>query len=110
MDVLGSAFSSLGQPARALEQMEQGIAIKLELGDQIGQAIAWANIACIHKRSGDARRAIDLYEKWLVPIRAAGDLKAISLAAINLGECYLHVGRIEQAVNYSKKLDCCSEA
>src|SRR6185369_13491692 len=76
-DVLGSAFSSLGQPTCALEQMELGIGIKQQLGDQIGLATSWANVACIYKRSGDARRAIELYEKWLPAILAKGDFRAL---------------------------------
>jgi len=98
LDALGSAYSSLGLPDRALEQMQLGVAIKRELGDRIGEATAWANIACIHKRSGDARRAIELYEEWLPVIRTAGDFKSIALAAINLGESYLHVGRVDDSL------------
>jgi tetratricopeptide (TPR) repeat protein len=101
---LGTAYYELGELPRAIECLEQCVAILREVKDQRLEGVALVNLANAYVESGDTRRAIKAYEKCLAIAREIGDRRTEGYAVGNLAVAYERLGEIEQCIEYLENL------
>ncbi len=97
---LGLAYSTLGEPRRAIEYYEQALAIAREVGDRMGVGSALGNLGLSYSNLGDARKAIEYYEKALEIDREIGDRRGEGADIGNLGMAYFDLGDVRKAIEY----------
>jgi tetratricopeptide (TPR) repeat protein len=97
---LGSAYSSLGQVARAIEYHEQALAISRELGEQGLEGAVIGNLGSAYLALGQVERAIEYHEEALAIAREIGDRHGEGNVSDNLGLAYTDLGQVERAIGF----------
>ncbi len=93
----GLAFGQ-GDYAQATALYEESLALRRELGDARGAAVALHNLANVAADQGETRRAAELSEESLAVFRQVGDARMIAITLANLGDLARHAGDVERAV------------
>jgi len=93
----GLAFGQ-GDYARATALYAESLALRRELGDARGAAVALHNLANVAADQGETRRAAELSEESLAVFRQVGDARMIAITLANLGDLARHAGDVERAV------------
>ncbi len=78
---LGLATKDLGEPRRAIQVLDQAIAMAREIGDRRGEAIASWNLGLVFAESGELERAVELMEVRVALEREIGHADAERHAA-----------------------------
>jgi len=90
-----------GEYARAEAHYAAGLALRREIGDPFGAAIALQGLASVARDRGDARRSVELWEECLAVFRAASNRPRIARATLNLAIALLAparwIGRISSS-------------
>jgi tetratricopeptide (TPR) repeat protein len=85
LQAIGVAYKRMGQPADALKQYQESLAIKREIQDKRGMAASLSEIAQIQEQSGNPQEAEKSLNQALAFQREVGDKSGTSLTLINLG-------------------------
>src|SRR5215813_2588328 len=82
-------------------QLEQAVAEKV--GDQVGIAAAWGEIALVKNAQGDYEQALPLTQKALALFEAAGNKRGAPIALNQLSGIYRRLGDYQQAFDCAQK-------
>eukprot|EP00968_Pinguiococcus_pyrenoidosus_P023380 scaffold3735_cov153-Pinguiococcus_pyrenoidosus.AAC.3 len=97
---LGSCYSNLGEPRRAIEYYEQSLEISKETQDRRGEGQTLNNLGLCYSDLGEARRAIEYYEQSLEIKKETQDRRGEGATLNNLGLCYSDLGEPWRAIEY----------
>lgn len=97
LDGLGAACKSRGEIGRAIECIEQSLAIYRELGDRPAAGGCLSYLGNAYAELGKPLQAIDAYERALALHRDLGDWRRAAADLANLGLACVEVGRARQA-------------
>ncbi|MCC7018642.1 MAG: tetratricopeptide repeat protein [Ardenticatenales bacterium] len=97
VNILGSAYGTLGDFPKALELFLDGLAIATELGDQRGEAVALGNIGQVYAELGDLPSGLEHTERALELRRAIDDEAGAAATLMNLGAMSEMVGSLDRA-------------
>ena len=96
---LGGNYRLLGQFTRAIDLLEQALAIARETGDREGEAVHLGNLANSYGDLGQIGRSIELYEQALAIDRETGDREGEAIDLGNLANSYGDLGQIPRAID-----------
>jgi serine/threonine-protein kinase PknK len=82
--VCGVALAYLGEEKRALEALDEAVAVAKRVQDARIEAVALGSLAIAHQRSGRAKEAREAYESALVSAEAARDAWTLATTRLNL--------------------------
>ncbi len=97
VNILGSAYGTLGDFPKALELFLDGLSIATELGDERGEAVALGNIGQVYAELGDLASGIEHTERALALRRAIDDEAGAAATLMNLGAMSEMVGALDRA-------------
>ena len=89
---LGNAYADLGDARRAIDYLDQALAIAREIGDRYNEGADLGNLGLAYADLGDARTAIDYYEQALAIDREIGDRRGEGIRLTNLGIAHETLG------------------
>ena len=98
LNKMGEVYQATGQPQRALELIEQALALFQEVGDRTGEATTLNNMAAVYQTTGQPQRALELYEQALPLRREVGDRNGEAITLNNMGEVYRATGQSKRAL------------
>jgi tetratricopeptide (TPR) repeat protein len=96
---LGDALGVTRQ-SEGIDCLERSLAIRREIGDQVGETQAANNLADAYHWLGRTDEALELYRRALDLNRQVGDGYGEGVALVNLGWTLLDLSRPEEAVDY----------
>jgi tetratricopeptide (TPR) repeat protein len=96
---LGEYYRSLGEFTKAIEVLEQALAIAREMSDRGGEATDLGHLGNCYYDLGQIPRAIDLYEQALAIAWEVGNRASEAKHLGNLGNCYSDLGQISRAID-----------
>jgi serine phosphatase RsbU (regulator of sigma subunit)/Tfp pilus assembly protein PilF len=108
INVIGITHHNRGEYEEALDYYGQSLAIKQEIGDEMGMASSLGNIGLIHYEKGDYKEAIKYYSMSLEIEKKLGNKEGIAATYNNLGNLYTNQGDYAKAIEYhtmSLKID-----
>jgi tetratricopeptide (TPR) repeat protein len=95
---LGSAYTALGDPRRAISYHEAALKIDREIGNRSSISADLGNLGNCHFTLGDPRRAVECYEEALAISREIKDRRAEATDLGNLGRAHAALGETRRAV------------
>lgn len=108
---LGSIYQSQSEFVTALENFQEALKIRLEIGDTKGAARTTLNIGVNYKNQGDYPKALEHYFKSLKLYEQIGDQKGIGQAYNNVGTIYSKKNDLPKALEYYfKSYKICEES
>ena len=96
---LGRTYLQLGHFERSLSYNEESFALMNTLGDHLGASYVQDDFAAIYLKLAQPERAERCLLGSLEVKRSAGDTKGEAETCLQLGRLYLHMGRLEPALN-----------
>jgi predicted ATPase/class 3 adenylate cyclase len=102
-NVLGDASRHRGDYERAVELLEESLALHREAMDSIGIAWSLGNLANVSSDSGDYEHAKQLYEEGLTLSRDLGGAELLGAYLVSLGYEYLLEGDVERATGLNEE-------
>lgn len=102
-NTLGSAYLYHGDYQRAIEHLQQSLALREELGDALGQATLYNNLGVVHYYRGDYDRAHEYYQRSFEIKKEIGDIYGLAISRTNLGLTLHHRGEQAQALQHLKE-------
>jgi tetratricopeptide (TPR) repeat protein len=100
---LGSCYLQLGDYLKAIDLIEQALAIARDLGHRQSEGAALGNLGLCYRELGDYPKAIDLIEQALAIARDLGHRESEGAALTNLGGCYLQLGDYPKAIDLTEQ-------
>jgi CHAT domain-containing protein/Tfp pilus assembly protein PilF len=100
--MLGGAYRSAGENAKALDAYEKSLAIRQRVHDVAGQASALTGIGVIHVKTGDLQKAIEIFSQALPLWQSAGDRAGEALILTNLAATYFDIDN-RKALEYAER-------
>jgi DNA-binding SARP family transcriptional activator/tetratricopeptide (TPR) repeat protein len=100
---LGFALTRLRDP-EANGHLEQALAIRQDLGDHPGETQTALALAEAHFKASGPAAALEPFQVALAAAREAGNPSLLSVALNNVGEMYLELGRLDEAVDCFRQL------
>lgn len=100
LNEIGVIYNSLGQIKKAMELIDQALALRREVGDRSGESSSLNNLGAMYFASGDPRKALEYYGQALVAKREAGDQRGEANTLFNIGLLNASVGDFQKAVEY----------
>jgi tetratricopeptide (TPR) repeat protein len=97
---LGNAYHDLGQVERAIEYLEQALAIARDIGDRSLEGNQLGNLGNAYKDMGQVKRAIEYLEQALAIAREIGDRSSEGNQLGNLGIAYHALGQVERTIEH----------
>lgn len=85
---IGRINISLAQYQKALDVLNQALAISRPIGDKQGEADALGNIAAIYQQMGDTEKSLELNRQTLLITQALGDRSDEAIVMVNIGLIY----------------------
>ena len=101
--MLGPGCKQLGQYAKAIGLIEQGLAIVVEAGDRAGEGGACGNLGVCYESLQQYDTAIGLLEKARVVNQEVGDRAGEAKTLSVLGRCKTALGKYAQAITCHTK-------
>ncbi len=98
MNGLGVCYRPLGEFRRAIDLLEEALAINRKAGRREGQAANLGNLGICYYEVGQIPRAIESYEQALAIARETGDQVGEASHVGNLAICYHDLGQIRRAI------------
>jgi class 3 adenylate cyclase/predicted ATPase len=99
---LGTAYYRYSQPADAIIQFEQALAIMERIGDEHGAASVYGNLAILYYQT-DLNRSAVYFGRTLETMQRLGDVWGEATALQNLGVIHYARGDYTQAVDYYRR-------
>lgn len=96
---IGTLYSSLGQPAKALEYYQQALTIAQSLNNQAGIEDAYNNIGDAYSDLGQYDQALAQYQQSLSVAQSIGDQAGVQTALNNIGFVYENQKQYPQALD-----------
>jgi tetratricopeptide (TPR) repeat protein len=96
---LGHCHRLLGKFRRAIDLLEQALAINRKASNRSGQSSNLGNLGICHHELGQIARAIDLFEQALAIDDDIGDQRGKANNLTNLGICCHDLGEIARAID-----------
>lgn len=103
LDAAGRLASDQGDYERAVGFHDQALALRRELGERRGIALALNNLGVVAQFQGDHGRAIALHEESLGIFREMGDEQGVGLTFLTLGVMAQLRGEIERATAWCEE-------
>jgi tetratricopeptide (TPR) repeat protein len=100
---LGNAWHSLGDYDRALDYLQQSLAIQREIGDKQGEGATLNNLSAIAHARGDYDRALDYLQQSLAIRREIGDKQGEGVTLNNLATTAHARGDYDRALDYLRQ-------
>jgi tetratricopeptide (TPR) repeat protein len=97
---LGNAYADLGQAERAIEHLQQALAIACEIGDRRGEGTVLGSLGIVYRDQGQVERAIEYYEQALAIDREIGDRRNEGALLGRLGLAYADMGQARRAIEH----------
>ena len=97
-DKLGISFEKLGQVSKAIELLQNVLAIHDDLGDQVGRANACTNLGLCHSDLGHHLKAIKLFHQAMAIYELMHNRAGQAIVCQGLGNCYTSLGQISKAI------------
>jgi tetratricopeptide (TPR) repeat protein len=94
---LGQAYIFLGDYAKAIEYLQQRLAIAREIKDRRGEGNALGSLGVAYQDLGDYTKAIEYSKQWLAIAWEVGDKNGEGLALNNLGLVFHKSGNLPEA-------------
>ncbi len=95
---LGVMFDEQRDDARAIERLEEALAIQREIGDELAIARELNSLGVVHRNIGDLDPAESLLTESLMRRRASGDMLGVATVLTNLGIVALDRGQLVHAI------------
>jgi tetratricopeptide (TPR) repeat protein len=96
---LGNCYQWLGEFSKAIDVLEQALAIYRETGERLGEAGDLATLGHCYYQLGQIARAIEVYEQALAIYREGGHRQGEAVGLGSLGNCYYKLGQIAHAID-----------
>lgn len=110
IDALADLYRRQERFTVALEQAQQALAIREQLGNLPRIASSFNNLGNIYRHMGEYGHAISAYEEALITYRKLGNQPSTAGALMNIGSSYFSLGRLTDAVqNYQQSLVICAQ-
>jgi tetratricopeptide (TPR) repeat protein len=100
LQATGIAYRLLNNPQEALQNFEESLAIKKQIGDKRGAAASLEEMAAIQDSTGFPDAAIASYKAALAARREIDDHAGIGNTLIDTGSFYHDHGKPDQALQY----------
>ncbi len=94
---LGIVHLQRGEPDAAAGRFEQALALAEADADLRNLAIALGNLAVLHHRRQNYRRALEFYHRSSAAFRKLGNQDQLTVTVLNLADLYLTVGDRDRA-------------
>lgn len=88
---------------RALEFLQQSLALRKELGHKQDIATAFNNIGIIYWYKGDFNRALECYQQSLLLREEIGNKQDIAASLNNIGAIYGRKGELDHSLEYHQR-------
>jgi len=98
LNAQGDVMYALGDRARAVQLVEEGLALKRTAGDTIGVAVCLTMLGSIATDQEDYPRAAAVFAEALELYRGAGDRAGVATTLFNLGSVAGEQGEVVRAV------------
>jgi tetratricopeptide (TPR) repeat protein len=99
-NVVGLAWSDLGEQRTALEYYQQALDLGRAVGDRGGEASTLNNIGTAWSDLGEHDKALKYYEQALESVRAVGDRGGEATTLNNIGTLWDALGEKRKALEY----------
>jgi tetratricopeptide (TPR) repeat protein len=100
---LGVTYLNTGESSKAIELLQQALAISREIDDHPEQGYIQSNLGVAYVNLGDIGKAITFYEEALVMSRKVFNRRDESLTLTNLAIAYSELGEIKKAIDLHKQ-------
>ncbi len=100
---MGSVYSALGEKQKALGYYEQALAIRREVGDRAGEAVALNNIGGVYHALGELQKALAYFEQALPIHRAVGNRGGEALTYFWMCYVYEALGDLDKAIEFVER-------
>ena len=97
---MGIAYAVLGETRKAIEYLNQALAIACRIGNRRGEGDALEKLGSAYSDLGDVRKAIEYYEQALAISREIGDRLGEGNRLSSLGLAYADLGDVRKAIEY----------
>ncbi|MGH9766566.1 MAG: CHAT domain-containing protein, partial [Blastocatellia bacterium] len=97
---IGTVYSNLGDPQKALECHLQALPLRRQVNDRAGEAATLSNIGLIYHGMGENLSALD-YNEQAIPLRkSAGDRRGLAYTFRNMALAHSGLGDEQKALDY----------
>ncbi|MEG4859253.1 CHAT domain-containing protein [Microcoleus sp. K1-B6] len=103
LGILGLAYLSLGNDAKAIEYSQQSLAIAREIKDRKTEGVALRILGLAYFYQGNDAKAIDYSQQSLAIAREIKDRKGEGSVLGNLGNAYYSLGDYAKAIEYGQQ-------
>lgn len=103
LNILGLAYTYLGQIQQAIACLERGLAITRKMESRRNEGAYLGNLGNCYADFGQTARAIEYYEQALAIAREIGDRHGEGISLGNLGSCYADLGQTARAIECHKQ-------
>jgi CHAT domain-containing protein/tetratricopeptide (TPR) repeat protein len=100
---IGRFYFFLDDRSKALEYMQQALALYQSINDQSSAAFVLNNLGAVHQEMGEPDLALEYYMQSLPGMRAVGDKYREAALIHNLGWCYQTLGEFKKASDYYRE-------
>ena len=100
LGMLGFAYSSLGNSAKAIECRQQSLAIAREIKDRQWEGLIMKDLVLTYLSLGDSAKAIEYSQQYLAIAREIKNRQLEGRALGDLGDAYISLGNSAQAIEY----------
>ena len=99
---IGVAYSSLGDPRRAISMYDLALLLHRESGDRRRESGALGNLGLAHMDLGDARTAFSLHERTLAIAGEIGDRRGVAYTLYNMSLALDRLDRRLEAIAHAE--------
>jgi CHAT domain-containing protein/Tfp pilus assembly protein PilF len=97
---IGEVYSSIGEPAKALEYFNQALSILKKIGDRAAEAKTLTNIGEVSSNIGKLEQALSYYEQGLYIQGEVDDRAREGETLSKIGTIYINIGELQKALDY----------
>ena len=101
--VAGKACHGFGRFQEDIEHLKKKLSIAKEMGDKVGEGVAYCNLGKAYRNLGMFHEAIENHNKHLSITKEESDRAGEGVAYCNLGKAYHNLGKFHEAVEYHHK-------
>lgn len=98
--LLGSLYFGDGAQKEAMQEFQNSLALRQQIGDALGEAQSFSGIAASYSEMGEVDLAIENYTKAVPVLRRSNDKDGFGITLNNLGMLLKSTGQYQQALKY----------
>src|SRR5215470_97616 len=104
--LMGNAYKNLGQPVKALEFLQQALAMKREIGDRLEEGKTLSNLGLFYWHTvNDYPKALDYYNQASVVAKELGNKTLEAAIHNNTGLVYDELGDVRALDEYKRAIE-----